>query len=125
LASGFDYPLIVVRNIPLAASEIGYVNIIKTQYLISTVVKQARTICFCSMYTRNLPSWSDCRAFVEFLCENTGASLKSFHLIGFSLGAHVAGGAGAAIGSGKVFRITGKSANAHNGNSRQVTTLEG
>ncbi|XP_046645780.1 pancreatic lipase-related protein 2-like [Daphnia pulicaria] len=69
LASGFDYPLIVVRNIPLAASEIG--------------------------------------AFVEFLCENTGASLKSFHLIGFSLGAHVAGGAGAAIGSGKVFRITG------------------
>jgi hypothetical protein len=45
LASGFDYPLIVVRNIPLAASEIGYVNIIKTQYLSST-----RTICFCSMH---------------------------------------------------------------------------
>lgn len=120
LASGFDYPLIVVRNIPLAASEIGYVNIIKTQYLSST-----RTMCVFVLCTRNLPSLSDCRAFVEFLCENTGASLKSFHLIGFSLGAHVAGGAGAAIGSGKVFRITGKSANAHNGNSRQVTTLEG
>nr|CAH0111464.1 unnamed protein product [Daphnia galeata] len=69
LGSGIDYPLIIIRNIPLAASETG--------------------------------------AFVEFLCENTGASLNSFHLIGFSLGAHVAGGAGAAIVSGKLPRITG------------------
>ena len=59
----------------------------------------------------NLPSLSYCRAFVEFLCENTGASLNSFHLIGFSLGAHVAGGAGAAIVSGKLPRVTGKSTN--------------
>ncbi|XP_057366474.1 pancreatic triacylglycerol lipase-like [Daphnia carinata] len=69
LASGIDYPLIVIRNVPLAASETG--------------------------------------AFVDFLHENTGAPLGSFHLIGFSLGAHVVGGAGAAVVSGNLPRITG------------------
>lgn len=69
LASGIDYPSIVTRNVPLAASETG--------------------------------------AFVDFLYENTGATLGSFHLIGFSLGAHVVGGAGAAVVSGNLPRITG------------------
>ena len=47
------------------------------------------------------------RAFVDFLVEKAGAPLSSFHLIGFSLGAHVVGGAGAAITSGTLPRITG------------------
>ena len=45
-------------------------------------------------------------AFVDFLIEN-GASIDSFHLMGFSLGAHVIGIAGSSIKAGKVPRITG------------------
>lgn len=40
------------------------------------------------------------------LVENNGLSLKKLHLIGFSLGAHVAGFAGAELGN--LSRITGK-----------------
>lgn len=44
---------------------------------------------------------------VDFIIENTGAPVSSFHLVGWSLGAHVVGNAGAAITSGKLPRITG------------------
>jgi hypothetical protein len=44
---------------------------------------------------------------IEFLVAQAGAKLEDFHLIGFSLGGHVAGFAGKSITSGKVGRITG------------------
>ncbi|XP_014275645.1 pancreatic triacylglycerol lipase [Halyomorpha halys] len=44
--------------------------------------------------------------FMEFLVEN-GAQLDDFHLIGHSLGAHIAGFAGAGVTNGTVARITG------------------
>jgi len=34
------------------------------------------------------------RAFIDFLIGNTGAPMESFHLMGHSAGAHVAGAAG-------------------------------
>lgn len=43
--------------------------------------------------------------FVQFLLDN-GANLNDFHIIGFSLGAHVAGKAGAVLG-GRTPRVTG------------------
>ena len=43
--------------------------------------------------------------FINFLVEQ-GADLKNFHVIGFSLGAHVAGRAGATV-NGLLPRITG------------------
>ncbi|KAK4036457.1 hypothetical protein OUZ56_028511 [Daphnia magna] len=45
-------------------------------------------------------------AFVDFLVSQ-GAPLTSFHLIGFSMGAHVVGNAGGLLVSGKLPRITG------------------
>ncbi|CAH0758113.1 unnamed protein product [Diatraea saccharalis] len=44
--------------------------------------------------------------FIKFLIETTGADINEFHLIGFSLGAHVVGNAGREL-EGKVARITG------------------
>jgi hypothetical protein len=44
---------------------------------------------------------------IEFLVAKTGAKLKDFHIIGHSLGAHVAGFAGSSTTTGKVGRITG------------------
>jgi surfactin synthase thioesterase subunit len=44
---------------------------------------------------------------INFLVAQTGAKLDDFHLIGHSLGAHVAGFAGKSISTGKVGRITG------------------
>lgn len=45
--------------------------------------------------------------FVNFLNSVTGAPFNSFHLIGFSLGAHLVGNAGRELG-GRVARVTGK-----------------
>ena len=47
------------------------------------------------------------RQFIDFLVENTETSFSSIHLMGHSLGAHVVGGAGAAVRLGRVPRITG------------------
>lgn len=44
--------------------------------------------------------------FIRFLASN-GASLRKMHVVGFSLGAHVAGYAGAMV-AGRVGRITGE-----------------
>ena len=46
-------------------------------------------------------------ALVDFLVYE-GASLGTFHLIGFSMGAHVVGIAGSNVKSGRLPRITGK-----------------
>ncbi|KAI9557515.1 hypothetical protein GHT06_017343 [Daphnia sinensis] len=45
--------------------------------------------------------------FIDFLVENTGTPFSNFHLMGHSLGAHVVGGAGAAVTLGRIPRITG------------------
>jgi predicted esterase len=45
--------------------------------------------------------------FINFLCQTTGCNVNNFHIIGFSLGAHLAGNAGRELG-GRVARITGK-----------------
>ncbi|XP_045031572.1 inactive pancreatic lipase-related protein 1 [Daphnia magna] len=45
--------------------------------------------------------------FIDFLVGNTGAPFESIHLMGHSLGAHVVGGAGAAVTLGRIPRITG------------------
>ncbi|CAH0758114.1 unnamed protein product [Diatraea saccharalis] len=44
--------------------------------------------------------------FIKFLVQTTWASLNDFHLVGFSLGAHLVGNAGRELG-GQVARITG------------------
>jgi Lipase len=45
-------------------------------------------------------------SFVDFLIDQ-GAVMESFHLIGFSMGAHVVGIAGSTVTKGKLPRITG------------------
>jgi len=47
------------------------------------------------------------REFIDYIIELTGANVRDFHLIGFSAGAHVVGGAGAAVTSGRIPRISG------------------
>jgi surfactin synthase thioesterase subunit len=44
---------------------------------------------------------------IDFLVAQTGAKLEDFHIIGHSLGGHVAGFAGKSTTTGKVARITG------------------
>lgn len=45
--------------------------------------------------------------FIRFLISTAGGNLNNFHLIGFSLGAHVVGNAGRELG-GRAARVTGK-----------------
>lgn len=44
---------------------------------------------------------------IDFMVDNNLVSLKDIHLIGFSLGAHVAGYAGKNVKSGKLEKIVG------------------
>jgi hypothetical protein len=44
---------------------------------------------------------------IDFLVTQAGARLEDFHIIGHSLGGHVAGFAGKSTTTGKVGRITG------------------
>nr|CAD7409252.1 unnamed protein product [Timema poppensis] len=46
-------------------------------------------------------------ALLDHLTESTGARMKDFHLVGFSLGAHVVGMTGQFVTKGRVARITG------------------
>lgn len=71
-STGVDYPLIILRNVPITAEHTG--------------------------------------EFIEYIADITGANIRDFHLIGFSAGAHVVGGAGATVtslGLGTIPRITG------------------
>lgn len=45
--------------------------------------------------------------FINFLINTAGGNLNDFHLVGFSLGAHLVGNAGRELG-GRVARVTGK-----------------
>ncbi len=47
------------------------------------------------------------RDYIDYLVDN-GAPIESFHLMGHSAGAHIVGVAGAAVTSGRILRITGK-----------------
>ena len=53
------------------------------------------------------PTGAHIAELIEFLVAQTGAKLEDFHIIGHSLGGHVAGFAGKSIKTGKVGRITG------------------
>jgi hypothetical protein len=53
------------------------------------------------------PTGEHIAELIEFLVAQTGAKLEDFHIIGHSLGGHVAGFAGQSIKTGKVGRITG------------------
>lgn len=44
--------------------------------------------------------------FIRFLVDTAGGNLNNFHLVGFSLGAHLVGNAGRELG-GRVARVTG------------------
>nr|CAD7394098.1 unnamed protein product [Timema cristinae] len=46
-------------------------------------------------------------ALLDHLTESTGARMQDFHLVGFSLGAHVVGMTGQFVTKGRVARITG------------------
>ncbi|XP_039285547.1 uncharacterized protein LOC111057670 [Nilaparvata lugens] len=43
---------------------------------------------------------------IDHLCRSTGAEASSFHLVGFSLGSHIAGMIGQFVKTGKIKRIT-------------------
>jgi hypothetical protein len=45
--------------------------------------------------------------FIKFLVATTGSSLDNFHLVGFSLGAHLVGNIGRNL-DGNVARVTGE-----------------
>lgn len=45
---------------------------------------------------------------IDHLVNNSYVSLEDVHIIGHSLGSHVAGASGAAVATGRVARITGK-----------------
>ncbi|XP_024939113.1 pancreatic triacylglycerol lipase isoform X2 [Cephus cinctus] len=49
----------------------------------------------------------DAGKFIDFLVTETGLKTQDVHFLGHSLGAHVAGNAGAATFSGKLGRVTG------------------
>lgn len=68
--------------------------------------KIAGGIDYINIAKRTVDVGSCVARFLEFLVEK-GADLDDFHLIGHSLGAHVAGFAGAALRNGTVARITG------------------
>jgi hypothetical protein len=53
------------------------------------------------------PTGEHVAELIEFLVAQTVAKLEDFHIIGGSLGAHVAGFAGKSTTTGKVGRITG------------------
>ena len=44
---------------------------------------------------------------VDFIVNQTGAAVSSFHLVGHSLGSHVVGWAGSTLTAGRISRITG------------------
>ena len=56
----------------------------------------------------NVPLVSELLTDLLHVLLAAGTALESLHLIGFSLGAHVVGNAGATIPSAKINRITGK-----------------
>lgn len=62
---------------------------------------------FAEVATKNVPIVGSITArFIDSLVEH-GASLDSFHLIGFSMGSHVVGVTGSLVTKGKLPRITG------------------
>lgn len=59
--------------------------------------------------TRNLPVIANCTAqLIDFLVNELNVPLQDIHVIGFSLGAHVAGQTADFITVGKLKRITGE-----------------
>lgn len=56
-------------------------------------------------YARDVGRYT--RDLIQYLIEELGVSLDNIHIIGHSLGAHVAGFAGSYVKSGQVSRITG------------------
>ena len=92
-----DYPYISQVQVPKAGQNVGY-----TYHLVK-LINFKNILCLLLYYC-----WLKCRAFIDFLIETSGTSIKQFHLIGHSLGSHVVGWAGALSHSrGTISRITG------------------
>jgi pimeloyl-ACP methyl ester carboxylesterase len=80
----------------------GNYNIIGVDW---SVLAAAPNYIAAALNTR--PTGAHIAELIDFLVTQTGAKMEDFHLIGHSLGGHVAGFAGKSINAGNVGRITG------------------
>jgi pimeloyl-ACP methyl ester carboxylesterase len=62
---------------------------------------------YITAWQNSRPAGAHIAELIEFLVAETGAKTEDFHIIGHSLGGHVAGFAGNSTTTGKVGRITG------------------
>lgn len=70
--------------------------------------KMAKVPWYYTAASNTLPVGKHTASLLDHLSRSTGADLQDFHLIGFSLGAHVVGITGKHVKEGRIKKITGQ-----------------